>query len=34
MALVVYTTVRSSTGNSRNGTNSPQDYSQVLIIAG
>ena len=34
MALVVYTIVRSSTGNARNGVNSPQARSQVSIIAG
>jgi hypothetical protein len=34
IALVVYTTARSSIGNLRNGTNSAQDCSQVLITAG
>ena len=34
MALVVYTTLRSSTGTARNGTNSSHDRSQLVIIAG
>ena len=34
MALVVYTILRSSAGNSRNGTNSAQLFSQLWIIAG
>jgi hypothetical protein len=34
MALVVYTILRSSGGNSRNGMNPFHDVSQLAIIAG
>ena len=34
ISSVVYTILRSSLGNSRNGTNSPQAFSQLWIIAG